>query len=198
MWHGTPDPARPPGDIDPGRVVFIADLGLGYDQPISLDYRPSLTAPRVVTLSWDKPAPPVPWRHVGPWKEGKRHYDRATTRRLRTWMETTEAGGWNRWVQVAPDFVTFAARIGLPVCDIRRAGFGHPDSLLRADPSWLTPTAVTLARTMHESRDFSAMPILADALQDTGCENPDILDHCRNPGLHVRGCWVVDLLLARG
>lgn len=44
MWHGTPDPANPPGDIDPSRAVFIADLGIGYDQPVALDYRPSLTS----------------------------------------------------------------------------------------------------------------------------------------------------------
>jgi hypothetical protein len=48
---------------------------------------------------------------------------------------------------------------------------------------------------MYEARDFSAMPILADALQDAGCDNDDILDHCRGPGPHVRGCWVVDLVL---
>ncbi len=68
----------------------------------------------------------------------------------------------------------------------------HPAPL---DPSWLTSTVTTLARQMYESRDFSPMPILADALQDAGCENPDILSHCRSEGPHVRGCWVVDLLL---
>jgi hypothetical protein len=41
------------------------------------------------------------------------------------------------------------------------------------------------------------MPLLADALQDAGGEVPDILDHCRNPGGHVRGCWVVDLVLGK-
>jgi hypothetical protein len=41
------------------------------------------------------------------------------------------------------------------------------------------------------------MPILADALQDAGCENADILDHCRGPGPHVRGYWVVDLVLGK-
>ncbi|MDY3562094.1 hypothetical protein R5W23_003540 [Gemmata sp. JC673] len=51
---------------------------------------------------------------------------------------------------------------------------------------------------MYESRDFSAMPILADALQDAGCDRADILDHCRGPGQHVRGCWVVDLVLNKG
>jgi len=41
------------------------------------------------------------------------------------------------------------------------------------------------------------MPILADALQDAGCNNDDILDHCRGSGQHVRGCWVIDLLLGK-
>jgi len=51
---------------------------------------------------------------------------------------------------------------------------------------------------MCESRDFSAMPILADALQDAGCDNDDILTLCRDAkGVHVRGCWVVDLVLGK-
>ena len=56
---------------------------------------------------------------------------------------------------------------------------------------------VTLARQMYESLDFGAMPILADALQDAGCDSADILNHCRGPGPHVRGCWVVDLVLGK-
>jgi hypothetical protein len=63
-------------------------------------------------------------------------------------------------------------------------------------PKWRTDTALALARQMYESRDFSAMPILADALQDAGCDD-DILDHCRGEGPHVRGCWVVDLVLGK-
>jgi hypothetical protein len=63
-------------------------------------------------------------------------------------------------------------------------------------PAWRTDTAVSLARTMYESREFSAMPILADALQDAGCDNEQILTHCRDAKqVHVRGCWVVDLVL---
>jgi hypothetical protein len=42
------------------------------------------------------------------------------------------------------------------------------------------------------------MPNLADALQEAGCETADILTHCREPGVHVRGCWVVDLVLGKG
>jgi hypothetical protein len=62
---------------------------------------------------------------------------------------------------------------------------------------WLTSTVTDIARQMYDSRDFTAMPILADALQDAGCENADILTHCRGPGPHVRGCWVVDFVLGK-
>jgi hypothetical protein len=72
----------------------------------------------------------------------------------------------------------------------------HPFPVLR--DSHITSTVIGLARQMYDSRDFSAMPILADALQDVGCDNEDILNHCRQPGVHVRGCWLVDALLAKG
>ena len=63
------------------------------------------------------------------------------------------------------------------------------------DPNWLTSTVVALARGIYDERAFDRLPILADALQDAGCENEDVLTHCRGPGPHVRGCWVVDLVL---
>jgi hypothetical protein len=75
--------------------------------------------------------------------------------------------------------------------------FGNPFRPAALDPAWRTPTVVALARQMYESRDFGAMPILADALQDAGCDSAAILDHCRGPGPHVRGCWVVDLVLGK-
>jgi hypothetical protein len=73
--------------------------------------------------------------------------------------------------------------------------FGNPFCPVAFSPTWRSETAVLLARSMYESRDFSAMPILADALQDAGCGNDDVLNHCRTPGEHVRGCWVVDQVL---
>jgi hypothetical protein len=75
--------------------------------------------------------------------------------------------------------------------------FGNPFRPVTVDTEWLTSTVIALAQQMYDSRDFSAMPILADALQDAGCENADILTHCRGPGPHVRGCWVVDLVLGK-
>ena len=65
-------------------------------------------------------------------------------------------------------------------------------------PDWRTDTAVALARQMDETGDFFAVPILADALQDAGCDDDIILDRCRAPsGIHCRGNWVVDLVLGR-
>jgi hypothetical protein len=74
----------------------------------------------------------------------------------------------------------------------------HPAHPVIFDPSWRTSTVVALARQMYESREFSPMPILADALQDAGAGDEGILAHCREPGVHVRGCHVVDLILSKG
>jgi len=76
--------------------------------------------------------------------------------------------------------------------------FGNPFRPVEFSPEWRTPTATAIALQMYESRDFSAMPILADAMQDAGCDNADILNHCRySEGVHVRGCWVVDHVLGK-
>ena len=65
--------------------------------------------------------------------------------------------------------------------------FGNPFRPLDFTP-WRTDTAVTLARQMYDARDFSLMPILADAIQDAGCENEEVLNHCRDDAqLHYRG-----------
>jgi hypothetical protein len=70
----------------------------------------------------------------------------------------------------------------------------HPLSI---DPSWLTPAVIELAQAMYADRSFERMPILADALEKAGCDHDEILRHCRGPGPHARGCFVVDLLLRR-
>ena len=75
--------------------------------------------------------------------------------------------------------------------------FGNPFRPATFAPEWRTEVAVGIAAKMYDARDFGNMPVLADALQDAGCEHPDILSHCREPGTHVRGCWVVDLVLGK-
>jgi hypothetical protein len=76
--------------------------------------------------------------------------------------------------------------------------FGNPFRPVAFDPAWRTSAAIALASQMYESRDFGNMPILADALQDAGCDSEEVVAHCRDPQqVHVRGCWVVDLVMGK-
>jgi hypothetical protein len=77
----------------------------------------------------------------------------------------------------------------------KRARKPQPEPLFRSE--WGTPAVLALAGEAHESRDFSAMPILADALEDIGCSDSLVLAHLRGPGPHIPGCWVVDALLGK-
>jgi len=111
-------------------------------------------------------------------------------------MSTVRApAGWNDG-EPAKQRAVWALRevFGNPFAT-RRKRKNEPRRGWMFDPAWRTDTAVSLAKQMYESRDFGAMPILADALQDAGCDNEDTLSHCRKPGEHVRGCWVLDLVL---
>jgi hypothetical protein len=62
---------------------------------------------------------------------------------------------------------------------------------------WLTTDVVTLAQGIYQERAFDRIPILGDALEDAGCADADMLEHCRTSEGHVRGCWLVDLLLGK-
>jgi len=75
--------------------------------------------------------------------------------------------------------------------------FGNPFRPVEIDPRWRTSDVVGLARAIYDDRGFERMPILADALMDAGCENEEIIGHCRGGGPHVRGCWVVDMILGK-
>jgi hypothetical protein len=82
--------------------------------------------------------------------------------------------------------------------ELFRDVFPPPGSAPALRRDWLTTTVVALARQMDATGDFSAVPILADALQDAGCDDDRVLDRCRAPsGVHCRGNWVVDLVLGR-
>jgi hypothetical protein len=77
---------------------------------------------------------------------------------------------------------------------------GNPFRPVSIDPAWLTwnnRTMSALAETIYTERAFDRLPILGDALEEAGCDNADILNHCRGPGPHARACWVVDLLLGK-
>ncbi len=93
----------------------------------------------------------------------------------------------------------------------RSAGDTHQAGLLRditgnpfrpafVEPAWLHwrgGLIAQMARQMYQDRQFTDLPILADALEEAGCADEAILAHCRLPGEHVRGCWVIDLLTGR-
>ena len=82
-------------------------------------------------------------------------------------------------------------------CSLLRDIFGNPFGPVTLNPAWLTSNVKTFVQAIYDDRAFEGMPELADALAEAGCSNPDILSHCRGPGPHVRGCWVVDLVLGR-
>ena len=84
------------------------------------------------------------------------------------------------------------------IAALARCIFGNPFRSVAFDPAWRTSDVVALARGIYDDRAFDRMPILADALQDAGCDNDDILTHCRDTNTpHARGCWVVDLVLGK-
>jgi hypothetical protein len=76
-----------------------------------------------------------------------------------------------------------------------RCIFGDPFRPTSVHPDCLSPAVRQLARALYEERRFGEMPVLADALEEAGCTNQAILAHCRSPGPHVRGCWVLDDIL---
>jgi hypothetical protein len=83
-------------------------------------------------------------------------------------------------------------------CNLLRDVFGNPFRPVAFDPAWRTSDVLLLARGIYEERAFDRMPILADALQDAGCDNDDILSHLREANAtHVRGCWALDLVLEK-
>jgi hypothetical protein len=87
------------------------------------------------------------------------------------------------------------------LADLFREVVGNPFRSLNLDPAWLAwddGCVQKLARRIYDERDFAALPVLADALEEAGGSDAHILRHCRGPGPHVLGCWVVDFLLGKG
>ena len=135
------------------------------------------------------------------------YYAAGPNRRMRTDVETvlvfsTSAarGGFRRELGCNALLGTASCSESVAQSRLVRDVFRNPFRPVPLDPSWLTwhdGLLVSMARQMYDGRDFSDLPILADALEEAGCDNADILAHCRQPGPHVRGCWVVDLLLGK-
>jgi hypothetical protein len=82
--------------------------------------------------------------------------------------------------------------------------FGNPFRPVTLDRAWLSPDVRALAQAAYDNRTLPAgtleparLAVLADALEDAGCDHADLLAHLRGPGPHVRGCWALDLLLGK-
>ena len=76
--------------------------------------------------------------------------------------------------------------------------FGNPFRPVAVEPAWLTADVMRLARGIYAEKAFDGVPILADALQEAGCTNLAVLEHCRDASVvHLRGCWLLDLTLAK-
>jgi hypothetical protein len=71
---------------------------------------------------------------------------------------------------------------------------GNPYRAAVPDPAWVTATVLAVAEGIYASGDFSALPVLSDALEEAGCTDAELLSHLRSPGPHVRGCWALDLV----
>ena len=92
-----------------------------------------------------------------------------------------------------PEYLAeLAAQAGLVRCV-----FGNPFRPVVVDPDWRTATVLAVAEAIYADRKWDRLSVLADALEDAGCTDPDVIGHCRGDGPHARGCWVVDLALGR-
>jgi hypothetical protein len=85
--------------------------------------------------------------------------------------------------------------IAAKVTGLLREICGNPFRRVTVSPAWQSPGPTSLARAIYDRMAFDRLPELADALERAGCREPSVLDHCRGPGRHVRGCWVLDLVL---
>jgi hypothetical protein len=131
------------------------------------------------------------WIPLEPFKNRRRH------------IKPNDVGAWlNSWDEVGDEWVAASERAWEAELDwqvdILHDLFGNHFVSVSLDPSWLSWNGAVvprLARCIYDERRFEDLPILGDALEEAGCGNNDILRHCRVKREHVRGCWVVDLLL---
>jgi hypothetical protein len=148
---------------------------------------------------WD--LDPVTFEHVPrPWQPGEREEEltgrvclyagqaRAMLAIDYTWSpDGVPDGFYERQEEIESEFATAFREI-----------FGNPFRPVSLDPSWRRSDVLLLAQGIYEEKAFDRMPILADALQDAGCDATQLLDHLRDVNAtHVRGCWALDLVLGK-
>jgi hypothetical protein len=82
-------------------------------------------------------------------------------------------------------------------CHLFRDVFGNPFRPVAIDTDWLSPRVVLLAQAIYEDRAYDRISKLGEAIKERGCDDREILNHCRSQTEHTRGCWVVDAILGR-
>lgn len=159
--------------------------GLATREELKAVHRPA----RRAATDWSRKHPDDPYRYVviAPADAASRSaFDAARTGSM--------DAGWSYQGQPydcrSPGYAQLAGLV--------RCVFENPFRPTPLAPDWCVPAVVELARFIYAHRAFERIPELADALTAVGCDDPDILAHCRDGGLHARGCWVVDLLLGLG
>ncbi|MBL8793687.1 MAG: hypothetical protein JNM56_07275 [Planctomycetia bacterium] len=101
-----------------------------------------------------------------------------------------QTAGWALLVLKKPEDAAAQA-------DLVREVFGNPFRPVKCLPRWRSEVVVEPAQHIYDGHSFKRRKRLAEALENSGCDNAAMLDHCRQPGEHVRGCWCVDLILSK-
>jgi hypothetical protein len=151
----------------------------------------------IKVLNTASPDPALVWAVQAAHEVAKSAQTIATRAELMTYLP---GGIVNRIVCCAEALKASRFEESKQLAALLRCVFGNPFRQIEIDPAWLAwneGTVVKLVQGIYDERGFDQLPVLADALEDAGCTNSAILDHCRQAGKHVRGCWVIDLLLVK-
>lgn len=112
--------------------------------------------------------------------------------------------GWRlvglRLLQADPDldYGPVESADPLRAADALKEVLPNPFRAVPFDPAWRTSSVAGLTAAIHAHRAFADLPVLADALEDAGCQDWPTLAHLRGPGPHARGCWALDWAAGRG
>ena len=123
---------------------------------------------------------------------------RSTDRTAKMAEEMCQAAGWVCSAEALDHTWQVNVRNHIHYSDLLRCVFGNPFRNIELTAKCVTPDVAQLAVEIYDERAFDRLPILADALEKAGCESPEVLAHCREAETHVRGCWVLDVIRARG